>query len=81
MSHFPHRSALTRTLLAAAIFAGAAPVAHAQQNVGELFASDASVKGGVVLADSGTKVMSGSSIAAGSRSGRSVEWLFLGLHR
>ena len=41
---------------------------QAQQNVGELFASDASVKGSVVLANSGTKVMSGSSIAAGAQS-------------
>jgi hypothetical protein len=39
----------------------------AQQNVGELFSSDASVKGAVVLADSGTKVMSGSSISAGAQ--------------
>lgn len=38
-----------------------------QQNVGELFASDASVKGAVVLANSGTKVMSGSSISAGEQ--------------
>jgi hypothetical protein len=35
--------------------------------VGELFASDASVKGSVVLANSGTNVMSGSSIAAGAQ--------------
>ena len=41
--------------------------AKAQQNVGELFASDASVKGGVVLATSGTKVLSGSSISAGEQ--------------
>ena len=41
--------------------------AHGQQNVGELFASDASVKGGVVLASSGTKVLSGSSISAGEQ--------------
>jgi hypothetical protein len=41
--------------------------AHAQQNVGELFASDASVKGGVVLASSGTTVLSGSSISAGEQ--------------
>ncbi len=45
----------------------AAAAAPAQQNVGELFASDASVKGSVVLANSGTKVMSGSSIAAGAQ--------------
>ncbi len=44
-----------------------AAAASAQQNVGELFASDASVKGAVVLANSGTKVMSGSSISAGEQ--------------
>lgn len=59
-----HRHAFTRLLIIAAFLAGEA---HAQQNVGELFASDASVKGGVVLANSGTKVMSGSSIAAGAQ--------------
>jgi hypothetical protein len=64
MSQLSIRQALTRLLIITALFAGAA---HAQQNVGELFASDASVKGGVVLANSGTKVMSGSSIAAGAQ--------------
>jgi hypothetical protein len=54
-------------VLSAGLLAGATAGAHAQQNVGELFASDASVKGGVVLANSGTKVMSGSSIAAGEQ--------------
>jgi hypothetical protein len=67
MSPLFHRSAFPRTLLGAALFAGAAASACAQQNVGELFASDASVKGAVVLANSGTKVMSGSSIAAGGQ--------------
>jgi hypothetical protein len=64
MSQFPHAYVVTRLLIIAALLAGAA---HAQQNVGELFASDASVKGGVVLANSGTKVLSGSSIAAGAQ--------------
>jgi len=41
--------------------------AQTPQSVGELFASDASVKGGIVLAGSGTKVMSGSSISAGEQ--------------
>src|SRR5271157_2613069 len=67
MSQFFHRSAFLQMVLVAALFAGAAPPAQAQQNVGELFASDASVKGGVVLANSGTNVLSGSSIAAGER--------------
>src|SRR5664279_3689751 len=66
MSYSLHRSAVSQILMGAAILA-AGPAA-AQQNVGELFASDASVKGAVVLANSGTKVMSGSSIAAGAQS-------------
>ncbi|MGA9566291.1 MAG: hypothetical protein WBS19_12260 [Candidatus Korobacteraceae bacterium] len=49
------------------MLAGTAAAASAQQNVGELFASDASVKGAVVLVNSGTKVMSGSSISAGEQ--------------
>jgi hypothetical protein len=64
VSQLSHRHALARLLITAALLAGAA---DAQQNVGELFASDASVKGSVVLANSGTKVMSGSSIAAGAQ--------------
>jgi len=38
----------------------------AQQTLGELYASDASVKGSVILAGSGTSVLSGSSIEAGA---------------
>jgi hypothetical protein len=56
-----------RILAVAGALAGAATWSHAQQNVGELYASDASVKGAVVLANSGTKVMSGSSIGAGEQ--------------
>ena len=67
MSHVLHRPVFTRVLVGAVLLANAAPCARAQQNVGELFASDASVKGGVVLANSGTKVLSGSSIAAGAQ--------------
>ncbi len=40
----------------------------AQQPVGELYAADASVKGSVVLAGSGTSILSGSSIQAGLQS-------------
>jgi hypothetical protein len=61
------RITLLRWLLAGAALLAAETRAAAQQNVGELFASDASVKGSVVLANSGTKVMSGSSIAAGEQ--------------
>jgi hypothetical protein len=67
MSQSLHRSPLPRILLVGAFSAATAIGASAQQNVGELFASDASVKGSIVLANSGTKVMSGSSIAAGAQ--------------
>src|ERR1035438_8782 len=67
MSQLLHRCALTRILIDAAFLAIVARAAPAQQNVGELFSSDASVKGAVVLANSGTKVMSGSSISAGEQ--------------
>ncbi len=39
----------------------------AQQPLGELYATDARVKGAVILAGSGTSVLSGSSIAAGAQ--------------
>ncbi len=42
-------------------------VARAQQTIGELYATDASVKGSVILAGSGTSVLSGSSIQAGAQ--------------
>jgi len=38
-----------------------------QQAIGELYATDASVKGSVILAGSGTSVLSGSSIQAGAQ--------------
>jgi hypothetical protein len=41
--------------------------ASAQQAIGELYATDASVKGSVVLANSGTTVLSGSSVQAGAQ--------------
>lgn len=41
--------------------------AAAQQPIGVLYASDASVKGSVILANSGTSVLSGSSIQAGAQ--------------
>ena len=37
------------------------------QSIGQLFATDASVKGSVMLAGSGTSVLSGSSIEAGTQ--------------
>ncbi len=42
-------------------------VVAAQQAIGELYATDASVKGSVILAGSGTSVLSGSSIQAGAQ--------------
>src|SRR5271167_1841690 len=42
-------------------------VTVAQQPLGELYATDASVKGSVILAGSGTSVLSGSSIQAGAQ--------------
>ncbi len=48
------------------VFGMSAPAA-AQQSLGELYATDASVKGSVVLAGSGTSVLSGSSIQAGAQ--------------
>lgn len=39
----------------------------AQQAIGELYATDASVKGSIILAGSGTSVLSGSSIQAGAQ--------------
>src|SRR5512140_449438 len=40
----------------------------AQNTVGEVFASDASVRGSVVFVGGGTQVLSGSQVAAGSSS-------------
>ena len=54
---------LLPTLLVFALQGSAA----AQQAIGELYAADASVKGSVVLAGSGTSVLSGSSIQAGAQ--------------
>jgi hypothetical protein len=43
----------------------AAPVMHAQDAIGEVFSSDASVRGSVVLSGNGAHVLSGSQVAAG----------------
>ncbi len=47
------------------LLAAAACAAQEQPPIGEIFASDASVKGAVKLASSGMQVMSGSSVGAG----------------
>jgi hypothetical protein len=58
-----HRFSFAVTLLTFALSIAAA----GQQPIGELYATDASVKGSVVLAGSGTSVLSGSSIEAGAQ--------------
>lgn len=61
------RAAYRFLCLSAVLLASVTMLAQSPQSVGELFASDASVKGGVVLAGTGTKVISGSSISAGEQ--------------
>ena len=61
-------SPLHRFLLVLAVLVlGMCCTAEAQQTLGELYATDARVKGSVILAGSGTSVLSGSSIAAGAK--------------
>src|ERR1022692_2536502 len=61
-------SPLHRFLLVPAVLVlGMCCTAEAQQTLGELYATDARVKGAVILAGSGTSVLSGSSIAAGAQ--------------
>ena len=66
LSRTSHRRFFRRTLALPALALGLAAAAHAQQPVGEVLASDATVKGSVVLAASGAQVMSGSSVTAGT---------------
>ncbi len=54
-------------LLSAALVLGMPCASAGQQTLGELYATDARVKGAVVLVGSGTSVLSGSSIAAGAQ--------------
>jgi hypothetical protein len=64
------QSCLHRFVLATALLLCAVPNVAAQQqaqSIGELYATDASVKGSVILAGSGTSVLSGSSIQAGAQ--------------
>src|SRR5580704_7584849 len=56
-----------RLLLLAVLLPGICCAVEAQQTLGELYATDARVKGAVILAGSGTSVLSGSSIAAGAQ--------------
>jgi len=54
-----------RTLLVLAAFAAASLRGYAQAVVGEMYATDASVRGSVLFAGGGTKIESGSSVTAG----------------
>ncbi len=60
-------SSLHRFLLPPVLVLGMCCDVEAQQTLGELYATDARVKGAVILAGSGTSVLSGSSIAAGAQ--------------
>src|SRR5215469_5895856 len=60
-------SLFQRILLSALFALTMQGIIAAQQTLGELYATDASVKGSVVLAGSGTSVLSGSSIQAGAQ--------------
>jgi len=61
------RVAYQRALLPVLVLLVTPGVTVAQQAVGDLYATDASVKGSVMLAGSGTSVLSGSSIHAGAQ--------------
>ena len=54
------------TCCASALLCALPLAAQAQRTIGEVYASDATVKGSVVLAGGGTRLMSGSSVSAGS---------------
>jgi hypothetical protein len=59
---------LHRFVFSIALLTSALPIsALGQQSIGELYAADASVKGSIILAGSGTTVLSGSSIQAGGQ--------------
>ncbi len=60
---FPRRLVIASAL--AGILVSARAQNQPQKAIGEIFASDASVKGAVLLASNGMQVMSGSSVAAG----------------
>ncbi len=59
--------ALQRISLPALLVLGMQGATAGQQTLGELYATDARVKGSVILAGSGTSVLSGSSIQAGAQ--------------
>ncbi len=60
-------SPLQPIFLSILLVLGMQGAAAAQQTLGELFATDARVKGSIILAGSGTSVLSGASIQAGAQ--------------
>jgi len=63
-----HIPQIGRRLVLAALLLSTSPTPlFGQRSIGELYATDASVKGSVLLAGSGTSVLSGSQIAAGTQ--------------
>ncbi len=60
-------SPFQRILMPVLLVLGMRGAAAAQQTLGELFATDARVKGAIILAGSGTSVLSGASIEAGAQ--------------
>ncbi len=66
-THFSLRSSAAAALCLLAVLALATASAVAQDALAEVFASDATVRGSVVLAGSGTRVLSGSSVSAGGQ--------------
>jgi len=62
-----------RTLLLPVLLAAATVPACAQAVVGEMYATDASVRGSVLFASGGTKIASGSSVTAGLKLARGGE--------
>lgn len=60
-------SPLQRIFVSALLVVELGGAATAQQTLGELFATDARVKGSIILAGSGTSVLSGASIQAGAQ--------------
>ena len=65
--HQPSASSCLKRLARCFALLALPVTALAQQNIGELFATDARVKGSVILAGSGTTVLSGSQISAGAQ--------------
>ena len=62
----PLRNArVSRAWLVLGVALAAAPAVHGQKAIGEVFSSDASVRGSVSFSGGGTRVLSGSQVMAG----------------